>query len=118
MMDKLQYIPSGDYLIPALKLPEQDRQPLGRYGRLRKQYLQKHRPALWNSLLLSGNLYDHLRETDRAVGQTVEKTVADLAKKAGLTRQMKEENPRQWEKEMNRLRRQAEEQILPKILGG
>lgn len=52
-MEKLEYLKNGDYLIPNLTLSEQPQTPLGKYGRMRKQYLREHRPALYSSLLLS-----------------------------------------------------------------
>ena len=56
-MSELPYTRSGDYLIPDLSLTEQPQAPLGKYGRMRKDYLKEHRPLLWNSLLLSEKLY-------------------------------------------------------------
>lgn len=66
---KLVYLKNGDYLIPNLTLSEQPQQPLGKYGRMRKTYLQEHRPALYSHLLLSEKLYPHLLEVDRAVNE-------------------------------------------------
>lgn len=65
-MSELTYTRSGDYLIPDLSLTEQPQAPLGKYGRMRKNYLKEHRPVLWNSLLLSEKLYPHLREMPEA----------------------------------------------------
>lgn len=59
-MSELTYTRSGDYLIPDLSLTEQPQAPLGKYGRMRKDYLKEHRPVLWNSLLLSERLYESL----------------------------------------------------------
>jgi len=66
-MNELTYIQNGDYLIPDLKLSETEDKPLGKYGRMRKKYLQEHRPVLWNRLLLTEKLYPHLREIDETV---------------------------------------------------
>ena len=48
-MNELNYRISGDYLIPDLTLSEQEAKPLGKYGRMRKKYLQEHRPVLWQT---------------------------------------------------------------------
>ena len=56
-MSELTYSKSGDYFIPNLTLSQQSEKPLGKYGRMRKEYLQEHRPVLWNSLILSEKLY-------------------------------------------------------------
>ena len=52
MNNNLTYTRCGDYEIPDLTLSEAENKPLGKYGRMRKRYLQKHRPVLWNSMIL------------------------------------------------------------------
>lgn len=51
---KLTYHCCGDYLLPALTIPDES-VTLGKYGRMRKTYLKEHKPILYNALLLSGN---------------------------------------------------------------
>ena len=57
---RLEYIKNGDYFIPEIVLSEQAIKPLGKYGRLRQTYLQEHRQALFNHLVLSEKLFPHL----------------------------------------------------------
>ena len=71
-MSKLTYIRCGDYDIPNLKLSEQPETSIGKYGRMRKSYLKKHRPILYNQLLMSEKLYPHLLEIDRTAQERVE----------------------------------------------
>ena len=61
-MTELTYTKNGDYLIPDLTLSEtpEDARPLGKYGRLRRSYLQEHRPGLYSRLVLSEKLFLHL----------------------------------------------------------
>ena len=61
---EMTYRQNGDYLIPDIRLSEQEETPIGKYGQMRKQYLKEHRPILWNRLVLSEQLYPHLREID------------------------------------------------------
>ena len=64
---QLDYIVSGDYLIPALKLSDPpDAPPLGLYGELHKRYLEQHKPILYSQLLLSEKLYPLCRSIDEA----------------------------------------------------
>ena len=64
---ELDYIVSGDYLLPAIKLSDPpNAPPLGRYGMMHKRYLREHRPILYNRLLLSEKLYPLCREIDEA----------------------------------------------------
>ena len=71
-MSKLTYIRCGDYDIPNLKLSEQPETSIGKYGRMRKSYLKKHRPILYNHLLMSEKLYPHLLEIERTAQGRVE----------------------------------------------
>lgn len=115
-MSQLTYGKNGDYLIPNLTLTEQERQPLGKYGRMRKQYLQEHRPVLWNSLLLSEKLYPHLREIDEAANSRLEEMMPELMKSAGVTEELKASDPMKWVGLMNTLKAQAEETILNELV--
>ena len=58
----IHYTFHGDYYFPALEFAETPQQGIGRYGRMRKSYLEKHRPGLYERLILSGKLYEHLAE--------------------------------------------------------
>ena len=115
-MSQLTYWANGDYLIPNLTLTEQERQPLGKYGRMRKQYLQEHRPVLWNSLLLSEKLYPHLREIDEAANSRLEEMMPKLMKAAGVTEALKASDPMRWTGLMNSLKAQAEEVVLTELI--
>ena len=55
----IPYIRSGDYFIPDLKLPEESR-PIGKWGRMYREYLREHHPIQFNNLVLSGNLWTSL----------------------------------------------------------
>jgi hypothetical protein len=66
-MNKIEYAQVGDYLLPALKLSDTaDAPPLGKYGRMHKEYLRREKPARYSSLLLSERLYPLCREVDQA----------------------------------------------------
>ena len=115
-MNELTYTRSGDYWIPDLSLSQQETQPLGKYGRLRKKYLQEHRPVLWNSLILSEKLYPHLREIDETANSRLEQMMPALMQSAGVTEALKASNPLKWVGLMNSLKAQAEEVILTELI--
>ena len=54
----ITYTQNGDYLIPNIIIRKT--KPLGHYGRLRKAYLEMRRPILFNELVLSDKLFEHL----------------------------------------------------------
>ena len=115
-MSELTYTQTGDYLIPDLSLSEQPQTPLGKYGRMRKNYLKDHRPVLWNSLLLSEKLYPHLREIEETANNRLELMMPELMKSAGVTEELKASDPMKWAGLMNTLKAQAEEVILAELV--
>ncbi len=115
-MSSLTYHSSGDYQIPNLSLSDQKQQPLGKYGRMRKKYLQEHRPVLWNTMILSETLYPHLREIDKAANSRLEQMMPELMKSAGVTEELKARDPMKWVGLMNSLKAQAEEIILTELV--
>ena len=115
-MNELTYTSSGDYLIPELNLTAQPQAPLGKYGRMRKNYLKEHRPVRWNSLLLSETLYPHLREIDETANRRLEQMMPELMQSAGVTEELKASDPMKWVGLMNSLKAQAEETILAELI--
>ena len=115
-MTELTYTRSGDYLIPNLSLQETGMKPLGKYGRMRKKYLQEHRPVLWNSMILSEKLYPHLREIDETANRRLERMMPELMQSAGVTEALKASDPMKWVGLMNSLKAQAEEVILTELI--
>ena len=116
-MSELTYIQSGDYLIPNLTLEEQaGAKPLGKYGRMRKNYLKEHQTILYNHLLLSGSLYSHLQEIDQTANRRLELMMPELLKAAGVTESLKESDPMKWVGLMNNCKAQAEKMILTELI--
>ena len=68
----ITYTQNGDYLIPNIIVRKT--KPLGHYGRLRKAYLEMHRPILFNELVLSDKLFEHCAEIDEAAQNNVNQT--------------------------------------------
>ena len=102
----ITYTQNGDYLIPNIVIRKT--KPLGRYGRLRKAYLEMHRPILFNELVLSDKLFEHCAEIDEAARNRMELIVPELAKQYGVTEQLKAENQMEWVRQMNACKAQAE----------
>ncbi len=80
----IHYTLHGDYFFPDLDLPESPRQAIGRYGRMRKAYLEEHRPGIYTRLILSGKLYEHLAETDHVCWDRMEWMIARMADAEGI----------------------------------
>lgn len=117
-MTELTYTKNGDYLIPDLTLSEtpEDARPLGKYGRLRRSYLQEHRPGLYSRLVLSEKLFTHLREINETGNRRLEQMMPELMQSAGVTEELKARDQMKWVGLMNSLKAQAEEIILSELV--
>ena len=103
----ITYTQNGDYLIPNIIIRKT--KPFGHYGRLRKAYLEMHRPILFNELVLSDKLFEHCAEIDEAARNRIELIVRSLVEQNGVTEQLKAENQMEWVRQMNACKAQAEE---------
>ena len=107
MSNNLDYTRCGDYDIPHLCLTPITVVSLGKYGRMRKQYLQEHRQILWNSMILSETLYPHLREINETANRRLEQLMPELMKQNGVTEELKAVDQMAWVGAMNSIRNQA-----------
>ena len=116
MSNSLTYTKNGDYLIPDLKLSSQPEMPLGKYGRMRRNYLKEHRPVVYSQMLLSEKLYPHLLETEQTAQNRLEQMMPELAAEVGATEALKARDPLTWVGLMNTCKAQAEEVILAELI--
>ena len=112
----LTYTPCGDYLIPDIAISVAATENIGKYGRMRKKYLQEHRPGLYSRLVLSEKLQAHLLEIDQAAHRRLEQMLPALATEAGATENLKASDPMKWVGLMNTCKAQAEEIILDELV--
>ena len=110
------YRREGDYLIPNLALPDEPEYQIGKYGRMRRSYLKKHRPVLYANLLTSGTLHRHLAEIDQICNERMEIIVSDMAKQDGVTEALKASDQMEWVRRMNSIRSRAEEIVLTELV--
>ena len=115
-MTELKYVRNGDYLFPMLELSETDRTPVGKYGLMRQQYLERDRPILYTNLLLSGKLMTHLHEIEQTAKTRMEEMMTLLKAQAGVMEELKAKDQMAWVAQMNSLHHQAEETILAELI--
>ena len=113
-MTEITYRTVNDVQIPNLTIPETA--PIGRYGRMRPRYIKEHRPVLWNRLVLTGALYEHLHEIETAAQSRIDLMLPKLAASAGATEALKASNPLRWTGLMNACKAQAEEVVLSELI--
>ena len=116
MKNELNYKQAGDYLIPDIELMDNDKTPIGKYGRMRRAYLQEHRPILYNQLVRTQKLFPHLREIDQTAQSRLEQMMPQLAEKAGATEELKAKDQMAWVGLMNSCKAQAEEILMTELI--
>ena len=110
------YARISDVLLPNLSLEETESKPIGKYGRMRKQYLKEHRPAVYSAMLLNGELYGHLAEVDNACAERMDLLARQMTKQEGVTEALKAEDQMEWVRRMNSICSRAEEIVLYELI--
>lgn len=96
-MNKITYHREGDYLVPDLYLPKQPEKSIGKYGRLRLNFIKEHKKVLYTKLLISG-------------------TLKQLAEQENVNENLKEHHQMEWVQAMNNIKNRAEEIVFNEIL--
>ena len=112
---EMQYIRMGDYFIPNLELPQESR-PIGRWGRMRREYLREHKPIQYNCLLLSGELWTYLADLNEQAQEQLERIIQQMKTAEGVTEALKAADPTAWVQRMNSIRNRAEEIIREELI--
>lgn len=131
IMDKIDMLPShihddengldytlyGDYYLPdLLDRSREDRRPYGKWGMMRMDYLRDHRPGLFTSMLLSGQLHTHLADLDEQARERHELIVKQMAQTEGITEQLKMQDQMAWVGMMNNISAAADEIIMSELI--
>ena len=110
------YTQVGDYLLPDLKLPEEDQQPIGVWGQRHWRYLKEHRRATYATLLTSGKLNGYLADIDRQAEELFSRLVKQMAEAEGITEHLKADNQMEWVRRMNKIRNRAMEIVNSELI--
>lgn len=111
----LCYTLVGDYYIPNLQLPEEPR-PIGIWGWMHKDYLEKYHPAQYNDLVLTGKLWTYLADLNEQATDRCNRIVRQMMKTEGITEALKARNQMAWVGAMDSIRNRAEEIILQELI--
>ena len=111
----INYIRVGDYFIPDLTLPEETR-PIGKWGRMHRDYLREHKPIQYNCLLLSGKLWTYLADLNQQAQDRLERISDQLKIADGITEALKSSDPMAWVQRMNNIHARAEEIVREELI--
>ena len=84
----ITYIRSGDYYIPDLTLPEEPR-PIGKWGRMHRDYLRERKPIQYNCLLRSGKLWTYLADLNEQAQDRLERLIDQINAVEGVKEELK-----------------------------
>ena len=111
----ITYIRSGDYYIPDLTLPEEPR-PMGKWGRMHREYLREHKPIQYNCLLLSGKLWTYLADLNQQAQDRLDRIIEQMKTAEGITEALKASDSMAWIGAMNNIHARAEEIIREELI--
>ena len=114
MAQNLTYTQCGDYYIPDIKLVNVETQILGKYGRMRRAFLEQNRPMLFNDMILTESLFPHLWEIEETAKARVEFLMEQYLKDSPVPD--KETQQMAWVQHMNSLKAQAEEVVMTELI--
>ena len=111
----IQYSLHRDYYLPDFKL-EPETRPIGRWGRMHRDYLKEYHPIVFNQLVLSGTLWIYLADINEQAQQRLEVLVNQMMVSEGITEELKEEDQMNWIQRMNNVRTRAEKLIITELI--
>ena len=114
-MQELNYIRCGDCYIPDIRLPEENR-PIGRWGRMHRDYLMEHNTIRFNDLSLSGELWTYLADLNEQAQSRLERIIEQMKAAEGVTERMKATDQMAWVGAMNSIRNRAEEIVKCELI--
>ena len=115
--DRLGYLQTGDYFIPDLKLPQENRS-IGKYGRMHRDYLQEHNPIRFDVLVLEGTLWTYLADLNEQAQNRLQLIIRQMQEAESVNDELKENNQMTWVQAMNSIHNRAEEIVLHELVYG
>ena len=112
----LWYERIGDYYIPVLTLSSEEQRPIGKWGRMHRDYIKEHRPILFNDLILSGHLWVYLVDLNEQAQNRLKFIIEQMKASEDVTERMKQHDQMAWVGAINSIRNRAEEIVLREII--
>jgi hypothetical protein len=114
-INNMNYVLVGDYYIPDLKIPHEER-PIGKYGWMHREYLKEYNPMMFNDLVLGGQLWTYLADLNEQAQGRLSLIVEQMKVTEGVTEELKAANQMAWLGAMNSIHNRAEEIVLKEIV--
>ena len=111
------YTQVGDYLLPDLKLPKEEKQAnIGVWSMRHKRFLQENHRVLYANLMTSGKLVTYLDDIEQQATDMFLRLVKELAEKENVNEELKATDMMLWVQKMNNIRNRATEIVNADII--
>ena len=111
----IEYVCVGDYYIPDLMLPHEER-PIGKYGRMHREYLRENDPLMFDDLVLTGRLWTYLADLNEQAENRLQLMIQQMQGAEAVTEVLKASNQLAWVRAMNSIRNRAEEILREELI--
>ena len=116
-MKKITYHKEGDYMIPDLIIENScEDYHIGKYGRLRLNYIKEYKRGLYTELMINGTLSKHLADIENTANERIGFIINQLAKSENINEDLKSNNQLAWVEAMNNIKNRAEEIVYNEII--
>ena len=111
----IEYVRVGDYYIPDLNLPKEER-PIGKYGWMHREYLREHDPLMFDDLVLTGRLWTYLADLNEQAENRLQLMIQQMQEAEAVTEVLKASNQLAWVQAINSIRNRAEEILREELI--
>ena len=112
----IEYHLEGDYYIPNLVMPKQEKITLNKYGRMRLNYLKENKKAEYSIMLINNELISHLLDIDDICRERIDMLVKQMSEKENVNEELKANNQIKWLQMMNNIKNRVEEIVINEII--
>ena len=112
----ITYRNEGNILISNLTVPKSPENPIGFYGRMRRDYLKQNHRSIYSAMMLKGTLHDHLVEIDKICHEEFEIRVKVMSDAQGITEELKATDMLKWTGMMNNIQNSVREELMHEIV--
>ena len=113
---KIDYRKCGDYYIPNLVISNTKNIKLGKYGKMRLNYLKTQKKVEYTILLMNDKLSEHLKEIDETATARYNLLMKQFAERENITEELKANNQLEWVGKMNSIKNRVEEIIFSELI--
>ena len=113
----IEYIRCGSYYLPNLVMPKENTNyQIGKYGRMKLNYLKNYKKAEYLNLLMDCKLNRYLHEIDIVCNDRINAIISKITKQENVTEKLKATNQLEWVQAMNNIKNRAEEIITSELI--